>query len=136
MNTTIQGALEVGLLNLKPINDYNLTLSSRTDAGVHALHSTVHVDLHRRNGQPYDGSGVAIVLNRFLFKKRLPIRVLSVEHVPETFHSRYSAKSRTYLYRLATPKQAVTPPIELQTVLQCHTKFIPIEEVDRCYFTQ
>lgn len=135
MKTTIQGAIELGLQHLKPINDYNLILSSRTDAGVHALHSTVHVDLHRRNGLQYHETAITLVLNRFLFNQRLPIRVLRTEHVPDTFHSRYSAKSRTYVYRLATPKRSATP-IELQTVMQCHTKFMPIEEIDRCFFTQ
>lgn len=135
MKTTIQGAIELGLQQLKPINEIKLLLSSRTDAGVHALHSTVQTDLHRRNGQPYHEDAFAVTLNRFFFGERLPIRLLSAQHVPDTFHCRYNAQSRTYLYRLATPK-ADAKPLELQSQLQCHTKFIPIEEIDRCYFTQ
>lgn len=135
MRSTIQGAIELGLQKLNPINEIKLQLSSRTDAGVHALHSTVQIDLHRRNGQPYHQTVFPLALNRFFFKERLPIRVLSAQHVPDTFHCRFNARSRTYLYRLATPKANATP-IELQSLLQCHTKFIPIEEIDRCYFTQ
>lgn len=137
MRSTIQGAIELGVAKLKPTNDIKLILSSRTDSGVHALHSAVHIDLHRRNGKQYDERAIALTLNRFFFNERLPIRVLSAEHVPDTFHSRYSAKSRSYLYRLATPNVRLNSrPIELQPALQCHTKFIPVEELDRCYFTQ
>lgn len=135
MKTTVQGSIELGLQKLKATNEIKLALSSRTDAGVHALHSAVHIDLVRRNGKQYNETAIALVLNRFFFGERLPIRVLSAEHVPPTFHSRFNAKSRSYLYRLATPTSR-TRPVELQTTPQCHTKFIPIEEIDRCYFTQ
>lgn len=126
----------MALKKLKPTNEIKLQLSSRTDAGVHALHSTVHVDLVRRNGKLYHESAVALVLNRFFFAERLPIRILSAEHVPLTFHARFSAKSRTYLYRLATAKPGVYPPLELMSHSVAHTKYIPIEEFDRCYFVQ
>lgn len=65
----------------------------------------------------------------------MPIRIINTERVPDTFHARYNAKSRTYLYRIAIPDIG-TKPIELQTYSIAHTKFIPIEEVDRCYFIQ
>lgn len=135
MRTTVQGALELGLQYMKPVNDFKLILSSRTDAGVHALHSTVHVDLARRNNKQYHESAITLVLNRFFFKERLPVRILSAEHVPEDFHCRYNAISRSYMYRIATPKLGMCP-LELQTLAQCHTKFVPIEELDRCYFIQ
>lgn len=107
----------------------------RTDAGVHALQSTVHVDLVRRNGKQYHETAVALVLNRFFFGERLPIRVISAQHVPLTFHARFSAISRTYLYRIATAKQGQCP-LELMNYSVAHTKYIPIEEIDRCYFIQ
>lgn len=121
---------------LKPTNEIKLVLSSRTDAGVHALHSTVHVDLVRRNGKLYHEAAVALVLNRYFFAERLPVRIHSAEHVPDTFHARFSAKSRTYLYRLAIAKPGIDLPSELTTYSVAHTKYIPIEEVDRCYFIQ
>lgn len=107
----------------------------RTDAGVHALHSSVHVDLIRRNGKQYHETAVALVLNRFFFGERLPIRVISAQHVPLTFHARYSANTRTYLYRFATAKQGQCP-LELKNYSVVHTKYIPIEEIDRCFFIQ
>lgn len=107
----------------------------RTDAGVHALQSSVHIDLHRSNGKRYHESAITLVLNRFFFKQRMPIRIISTEHVPNTFHARFNAKSRTYLYRLATPHISAKP-IEFYNYSKAHTSYIPIEEIDRCYFTQ
>lgn len=110
--------------------------SYRTDAGVHALHSTVHVDLVRRNGKPFHETAVALVLNRFFFRESLPIRVISAHHVPLTFHARFSAKSRTYLYRIATAKHGQCPLEQLKGYSVAHNKYIPIDEIDRCYFIQ
>lgn len=91
------------------------------------------MDLVRRNGKQYHETAVALVLNRFFFGERMPIRVISAQHVPLSFHARFSAKSRTYLYRIATAKQG---PLELVSYSVAHTKYIPIEEQDRCYFVQ
>lgn len=73
------------------------------------------------------------VLNRTLDKHDLPIRVNSTTLVPDTFHSRYQAKGRTYLYRLAVAKN--TPPgVKLKN--RNYQNFIPVDEYKRCYFIQ
>lgn len=115
--------------------NYRFALSFSTDAGVHALHSTVHVDLERRDGQPYDTTALTGVLNRTLDKQRLPIRVLSSRLVADSFHCRYHATGRTYLYRIAVAK---TAPSEDSGRLRNrgYEAFIPVEEIDRCFFLQ
>merc|ERR1712223_1604162 len=45
---SVQGAIELGLIQLRPANEPRLQLSSRTDKGVHALSSTATVDLQQR----------------------------------------------------------------------------------------
>lgn len=37
---------------LKPINPVSLSVSSRTDRGVHALSNSAHFDLQRKNDKP------------------------------------------------------------------------------------
>ncbi|XP_030375143.1 tRNA pseudouridine synthase-like 1 isoform X2 [Scaptodrosophila lebanonensis] len=129
---TIQGCLELALRVFRPVNDIQTVLSSRTDAGVHALHSTVHVDLQRNDGSPYDTTILTGVLNRTLDKQRLPIRVLSAQRVADSFHCRYHAVGRTYLYRFAVAKNGVADPGKLKN--KSYEAFIPVEEIDRCYF--
>lgn len=131
--STIQGSLELALQVFRPVNPIETYLSSRTDAGVHALCSSIHVDLERRDGKPYDVNVMTGVLNRTLDKYDLPIRVVSTRLVPESFHCRYQARGRTYLYRLAVAK---TTPSGVNLRNQNYEKFIPVDEFKRCYFLQ
>lgn len=117
----------------RPVNPIETHLSSRTDAGVHALQSSLHVDLERQDGKPYDVNVMTGVLNRTLDKHDLPIRVVSIKHVPDTFHCRYRAKGRTYLYRFAVAK---TNPIGVNIKNRNYQNFIPVDEYKRCYFLQ
>jgi tRNA pseudouridine(38-40) synthase len=125
--STVQGQLEMGLKQLNPCNEPVVYLSSRTDAGVHALNSTCHVDLFRRNGMQYEPRTLTICLNKHFTKQEVPIRVLKTFLIPEDFHSRHRAESRTYLYRLAIVKADalnVAP----------HLHLLPVEELQRCLF--
>ena len=65
---------------------------SRTDAGVHAL--GYKCNFH---------TGLSIPADRFPFALNplLPddIKVINSEEVPEDFHARYNAKSKTYIYK-------------------------------------
>uniref|UniRef100_A0A034VXN8 tRNA pseudouridine synthase n=1 Tax=Bactrocera dorsalis TaxID=27457 RepID=A0A034VXN8_BACDO len=131
---TIQGCIELACRALHPKNEIQTVLSSRTDAGVHALHSTLHIDLERHNSEPYETANITSILNRMLHKNALPIRVLSTQQVPNTFHSRYHARGRTYLYRFAVAKNGITDTDRLKN--QNFKAFIPVEEIDRCLFLQ
>ena len=68
--------------------------AGRTDAGVHALGQVAHVDL-ARDWRP---DRVRDALNAQL--RPHPVAVLAVEKVEDSFHARFSAKRRHYLYRI------------------------------------
>jgi tRNA pseudouridine38-40 synthase len=72
-----------------------LAVAGRTDAGVHALANVVSVDVV---GGPPPGR-VAAALN-----PRLPdeVSVVAVEPAPVDFDARFSARARSYRYRLFT----------------------------------
>ena len=83
--------------------------SSRTDAGVHALDATMHVDLTRVSRRtpnltpkPFEARAVMSATNHFLRRAGAnDARVWACARVcPEKFHARYSATARTYVYRL------------------------------------
>ncbi|KAK4876145.1 hypothetical protein RN001_012567 [Aquatica leii] len=122
--STVQGQVEIGLKALQSLNEPAVTLSSRTDAGVHALHTTMHTDLHRRGTKPYEPGVITGCLNQYFAKNELSIRILKTYLVPSDFHCRHNAISRTYLYRLV--------------VMNTHKKslhaHLPIEEFNRCLF--
>lgn len=130
--STVQSCLEIALGKLNPTTPVSVAISSRTDKGVHALHSAVHVDLERQNGQPYDEKYLTATINRNLYNGGLPIRVLKATIVPDTFHCRYSAKGRTYLYRLAIAKDYWLD--EGYRGRANYINYVPIEEANRCWF--
>jgi tRNA pseudouridine38-40 synthase len=70
-----------------------LAVAGRTDAGVHALANVVSVDVE---GGPPTGRA-AHALNARLQDE---ISVTSAEEAPDAFHARFSARSRTYRYRV------------------------------------
>ncbi|XP_067646578.1 tRNA pseudouridine synthase-like 1 [Eurosta solidaginis] len=133
-NQTIQGCVELAMQKLHPTNEIDTKLSSRTDSGVHALHSTLHVDLESRNSEPFDPLKITGILNKQFNKKDLPIRVLSTQKVPNTFHCRYNALGRSYLYRFAVAKHRMDDIGKLKNAN--FNSFIPVEELSRCYFLQ
>jgi tRNA pseudouridine38-40 synthase len=79
--------------------------SGRTDAGVHALAQSAHVDVADRR---LTVEGWRNALNALLPSA---IRVLGCRYVSLDFHARFSAKAKTYRYRIwAGP---VLPPLEV-----------------------
>jgi tRNA pseudouridine38-40 synthase len=70
-----------------------LTAAGRTDAGVHALLQVAHFDTSAvRPGQAWSLGGTAAAPD--------DVTVLWAREVPGSFHARYSALSRSYLYRI------------------------------------
>ncbi|EPY87976.1 pseudouridylate synthase-like protein [Camelus ferus] len=97
----VQNYLEEAAERLNSVVPVKFTISSRTDAGVHALSNAAHLDIERRSGQPpFTPEELTEALNTHL--RHPAIRVLQAFRVPSDFHARYRATSRTYLYRLAT----------------------------------
>lgn len=93
-SATIQGKIEEVLCKMTGEN-VELTGSGRTDAGVHAYAQVAnfHTDTELKCWE------IKHYLNRYL---PMDIAVTYVADVPERFHSRYNAKSKKYLYRIAT----------------------------------
>lgn len=127
---SVQAVIEKALKSLKPLNSIDLQISSRTDAGVHALNTTAHIDLELNSYPPHHPNEITQKLNNSL--RYEPIRILRTKLVDNTFSARRDAITRTYLYRLAVAKQLHSKEISIKHAQ--HTMFIPIEEYDRCYF--
>ena len=89
---TIQGELErvIGMLEDAEVS---VVGSGRTDAGVHAEGQVANIHLDR--GLTPDRLRAAI--NGNLWRD---IRILSAEKAPDEFHARFSARQKTYLYRI------------------------------------
>lgn len=66
--------------------------AGRTDAGVHATHQVVHLDL----AKTWRADTVRDATNAHL--KPVPVAVVSAELVPDGFHARFSAIRRHYRY--------------------------------------
>jgi tRNA pseudouridine38-40 synthase len=68
--------------------------AGRTDAGVHATGQVAHVDILK----PTSADVVRDAINAHL--RPAPAAVLAVEVVDDTFHARFSATARRYVYRI------------------------------------
>jgi tRNA pseudouridine38-40 synthase len=99
---TVEGALREALAETFDGFDA-LAVAGRTDAGVHALANVVSLDA--AGGPPPER--VPLALN-----PRLPdeVTVVAAEEAPPDFHARFSARSRSYRYRLHT--RATPSPFE------------------------
>ena len=89
---SIQGLLEDALRALDD-RDVTVTAAGRTDAGVHALGQVAAFSLARA----IDPGTLVRALNA-----NLPdtVRALSAAEVPATFNPRFSARAKTYRYRI------------------------------------
>jgi len=76
--------------------------AGRTDAGVHALGQVAHFDLKKF----FNTDNIRDGLNQYL--RPQPISVLKAEEVDDDFHSRFSAKSRTYQYNISNRRAPLT----------------------------
>ena len=89
---TVQGEIEKALS--KVLNsEITIFGSGRTDAGVHALAQTFTFDMNK----DIDLNKLCFSINRMIDKD---IKILSFAQVDDDFHARFSAKSKTYLYKI------------------------------------
>lgn len=89
---TVQGELS-RVLSLLDGREVIVQGSGRTDAGVHAEGQVASVQLQREMSPRKLRNAINGNLAR-------DVRVLFVDFAPEDFHARYSAVSKTYVYRL------------------------------------
>jgi tRNA pseudouridine38-40 synthase len=89
---TVEAALRDGLAQTYD-GYHGLAVAGRTDAGVHALANVVTVDVD--GGPPVERAAAAL-------NPRLPdaVSIVAAEPAARDFHARFSARSRSYRYRL------------------------------------
>jgi tRNA pseudouridine38-40 synthase len=87
-----QGVLEDALALLEGAR-VSVHGAGRTDAGVHAIGQVASVTV----GCSHDAATLQRALNAQLPED---VRVLAIEEVPSDFHARFSARSKTYRYRI------------------------------------
>ena len=98
---SVQGAVETALARLEP-GPHTIAAAGRTDAGVHALAQVAHADLTR----DWDPFRLSEALNFHL--KPDPVAIVACARVADSFHARFSAIKRRYLFRLVTRRAPLT----------------------------
>jgi tRNA pseudouridine38-40 synthase len=117
--------------------DFSLRVAGRTDAGVHAEHQVVHVDLSpaqlKRLGRNPD---MRLKMNALLDPD---IRVIKVSEVPANFHARYAATHRRYRYTIADSVSGWNPlrarynlwlkyPLDLEAMQAASKEFLGLHD--------
>jgi len=98
---TVQGELQTRLGWLCK-REISVTGAGRTDAGVHALGQVAHFD-----AEPI--ASLSEFMNRLNSALPEDIAVLALDEVEPDFHARYSARRKTYRYRIANTPNAFAP---------------------------
>ena len=104
---TVQGTLTQILSGLTR-NPIELVVAGRTDAGVHATGQVAHFDLPDRDkyGKEWQCEEIKYRLNRMISED---IRINQVSNAPNFFHARFSALSRTYIYKIVDGNRIIQP---------------------------
>ena len=89
---SIQQVVEEALQKMFGV-EIRLHGAGRTDAGVHAVAQRAHADV------PFEipARGLLLGLNQILTPD---IRITAADYVDDSFHARFSARSKTYEYRI------------------------------------
>ena len=98
---SVQGELEIACAKLDgaPVTVQG---AGRTDAGVHGAGQVAHIDMQK----PLKAEKVMDALNHHL--RPNPIAIIASEEVDESFHARFSATERHYLYRISNRRAPLT----------------------------
>jgi len=98
---SIQSSIENAIIKLSS-EKITIVGAGRTDAGVHAKGQVAHFEINK--DIPLDN--IRDGLNQHL--RKLPIAILKVEIVDENFNARFSAKLRSYQYRIINRRPPLT----------------------------
>lgn len=119
---TLQNALEA-LFGARP----DVKGCGRTDAGVHALHYALNF---------WADTSIPVEKLPLALNRHLPdaVRVNAARRVPEEFHARYSAHTKTYVYRIwnspvESPFEAayhhrISAPLDAEAMDKAAAKFV------------
>ena len=91
---SVQQAIEEAIRSITQ-EAATLHAAGRTDAGVHALAMTAHVDIEKPIAPLRLTDGINAKL------RPLPVAILGADAVDDDFHARFSCVGRRYLYRIA-----------------------------------
>ncbi len=98
---SVQGALEEAIFRFCG-ERATAHSAGRTDAGVHALAMTAHVDLEK----DVDPGIIRDAVNHHL--RPAPIAIIAADRADPDFHARFSATQRHYRYRIANRRAPLT----------------------------
>jgi len=128
---TVQGEIDRAVRTVTGRKDFELYGSGRTDAGVHALAQTAHLDVS--TSLPPDA--LARRLN-----DELPsdINILHADVVPHRFHARHDAVARRYVYQIARRRTAfaktyvwwVKDPLDVGRMREAAAAFIGMRDFE------
>jgi tRNA pseudouridine38-40 synthase len=90
---SVQQAIEEAIAAMTG-EDARIHCAGRTDAGVHGLAMTAHVDI----AKPLTAFRLAEGINGLI--RPNPVSILDVQEVDDEFHARFSCVGRRYLYRI------------------------------------
>jgi tRNA pseudouridine38-40 synthase len=90
---SVQGHIENSIFKFSG-KQVNLCTAGRTDAGVHAIAQVAHFDIDKE----YPEETIIGAINQHI--KPNKISVIACEQVSDSFHARFSAKKRYYLYKI------------------------------------
>lgn len=98
---TVQGAVEAALGALEP-DVPSIAAAGRTDAGVHALGQVAHCDM----AKDWEPARLMGALNYHL--RGQGVSITQAAQVADDWHARFSALSRSYLFRLVARRAPVS----------------------------
>ncbi len=101
--SSIQQSIEDAIYSLGG-QHVNLHAAGRTDAGVHALGQVAHFDIDRNFTEKSIIEGTNTKLYELGY---VGIAILNAKKIQNDFHARFSAKKRTYCYRVVANRQAI-----------------------------
>lgn len=114
---TVQGELEKVLTQINGNKDVSVSSSGRTDAGVHAMNQKAHFDLK----EELDCEKLLKSINSLLPED---IYVKSLVNVDDSFHSRFNAIGKEYVYQI---NMGEYNPLERKYVYQYNNKLDVVE---------
>ena len=98
---SVAGAIEDALAKLEK-RPHKIAAAGRTDRGVHALGQIAHCDMER-DWTPFR---LSEAVNYHL--KPHPVAIVNCAKVPDTFHARFGALERRYLFRILPRRAPLT----------------------------
>lgn len=104
---TVQEAIEKAMSQFAQ-HEVTVFAAGRTDAGVHARGQVIHVDFEK----PWQTYKIMEATNGLLKLEGHPISVLQVEEAADDFDARFSAKYRSYKYRIINRRAPLTVDLE------------------------